>query len=89
MKILISGGGIAGLTCAYWLQKQGHQPIVIEKANQIRTDGYLIDFAGTGWDVANRMHLAPALQQKELPVPAVLFKNALGKTVFHYRYGHA
>lgn len=79
-RILISGGGIAGLTCAYWLHQYGHQPVVIEKANQVRKDGYLIDFAGTGWDVARRMGLVPQLQQKELPVPAVLFKNRQGKT---------
>ena len=37
-KVLVSGGGIAGLTLAYWLHKHGHQPIVIEKAEEIRSE---------------------------------------------------
>ena len=83
-KILISGGGIAGLTCAFWLQQQGHQPIVIEKAKQLRQEGYLIDFVGTGWDVANRMNLIPQLQQKALPVSGVCYTNIQGKTAARF-----
>ena len=30
LKILVSGGGLAGLTAAYWLRKHGHEPVVIE-----------------------------------------------------------
>ena len=29
-RILISGGGIAGLTLAYWLQHHGLQPTIVE-----------------------------------------------------------
>ena len=83
-KILISGGGIAGLTCAYWLHRQGHQPIVIEKAKQLRKEGYLIDFVGTGWDVANRMNLVPQLEQKALPVSGVRYPNSQGETAARF-----
>ena len=55
MKILIVGAGPAGLTLAYWLHRNGHTPVLVEKAPDIRTAGYMIDFAGSGWDVANRM----------------------------------
>ncbi|NAS11906.1 NAD(P)/FAD-dependent oxidoreductase [Poritiphilus flavus] len=31
-RVIVIGGGIVGLSCAYYLQKQGHQPIVIDKS---------------------------------------------------------
>ena len=34
--VLISGGGIAGLTLAYWLQRRGLQPTIIEQAPRLR-----------------------------------------------------
>ncbi len=79
-KTLISGGGIAGLTLAYWLHKYGHQPIVIEKARGIRSEGYMLDFLGTGWDVADKMGLVPQLHQIQHPVPYLIYKNDKGKT---------
>lgn len=79
-KILISGGGIAGLTVAYWLHRYGFQPTIIERAGEIRTDGYMIDFAGTGWDIANKMGLIPQLQQKNHDLSKIIYKNAAGKT---------
>jgi 2-polyprenyl-6-methoxyphenol hydroxylase-like FAD-dependent oxidoreductase len=39
MRILISGGGIAGLTLAYWLHRYGFVLAVIEQAEGIRRDG--------------------------------------------------
>jgi 2-polyprenyl-6-methoxyphenol hydroxylase-like FAD-dependent oxidoreductase len=61
--VLISGGGIAGLTSAYWLAKAGLTPTVIERAPALRTDGYVIDFWGLGYDIAERMGLADDLER--------------------------
>jgi 2-polyprenyl-6-methoxyphenol hydroxylase-like FAD-dependent oxidoreductase len=83
MKILIVGAGIGGLTLAHWLHQAGHTPIVVEKADSIRTEGYIIDFTGTGWDVANRMGLIPALQKVQQPIDAIIAKNRDGQTVAH------
>ncbi|MUL63347.1 hypothetical protein BOO86_02615 [Mycobacterium sp. CBMA 234] len=63
MKIAISGAGIAGPTLAYWLARSGHDPVLIETAPQLRTGGYLVDFWGAGYAVAERMGLAPAVQR--------------------------
>lgn len=57
MRILISGGGIAGLTLTYWLQHYDIPSVVIEQANEIRREGHGIDFVGTSYDVASRMGL--------------------------------
>lgn len=83
MNILISGAGIAGLTAAYWLHQAGHQCTVIEKAPDIRTEGYMIDFGGSGYDVANRMGLVPALQERQHHVPRINFMNPDGNVAAH------
>ncbi|HWF27879.1 MAG TPA: FAD-binding domain [Mycobacterium sp.] len=61
MKIAIVGAGIAGPTLAYWLWRYGHEPTLIEKAPQLRTGGYVVDFWGGGYTVAERMGLTAEL----------------------------
>lgn len=61
MRVLIVGAGIAGSTLAYWLQRAGHEPTLLEHAHGLRRGGYLIDFWGTGFDVAERMGIVPRL----------------------------
>ncbi|MDF0601844.1 FAD-binding domain [Psychromarinibacter sp. C21-152] len=57
MRIGISGAGIAGPTLAWWLERAGHAPTLIERAPALRTGGYIIDFWGAGYTVAERMGL--------------------------------
>ncbi len=66
MKILISGAGLAGLATAYWLRQHGHEPIVIEKAPDLRRDGYGLDFFGAGYDVAERMAIVDQLADRQI-----------------------
>lgn len=61
MNVLISGAGIAGPCLAYWLARYGHQPTIVERAPALRTGGYIVDFWGAGFDVAERMGLVPAI----------------------------
>ena len=81
MKILIAGAGVAGLTFAYWLEKQGHTPVIIEKSATIRTEGYMIDFTGTGWDVADRMGIIPNIRERAYPAENIVYKNASDKVM--------
>lgn len=55
------GAGIAGPTLAYWLWRYGHEPTLIEKAPRLRTGGYIVDFWGGGYAVAERMGLTAEL----------------------------
>jgi 2-polyprenyl-6-methoxyphenol hydroxylase-like FAD-dependent oxidoreductase len=57
MSVLISGVGIAGPTLAYWLSVYGIESTLVERAPRLRTGGYVIDFWGSGFDVAERMGL--------------------------------
>lgn len=63
MQILISGAGIAGPTLAYWLKRHGFAPTLVERAPGLRSGGYVIDFWGLGYDIAEMMGLFPALSQ--------------------------
>lgn len=64
MQVLIVGAGIAGPALAYWLQRLGHQPTVVEWAPELRRGGYLVDFWGAGFDVAERMGIVPELRRR-------------------------
>ena len=59
MKVLIVGAGIAGPTLAYWLKRAGYEPTLVEHSPELRRGGYLIDFWGAGFDVADQMGIVP------------------------------
>jgi 2-polyprenyl-6-methoxyphenol hydroxylase-like FAD-dependent oxidoreductase len=60
-KVLIVGAGIAGPTLAYWLERAGYEATLVERAPELRRGGYLIDFWGAGFDVADRMGIVPEI----------------------------
>lgn len=64
MQILVVGAGIAGPTLAYWLSRAGHHPTLVERAPELRRGGYLVDFWGAGFEVAERMGIVPELLRK-------------------------
>lgn len=64
MKVLVVGAGIAGPAAAFWLIKGGHEVTIVEHAPELRHGGYLIDFWGAGFDVAERMGIVPELRER-------------------------
>jgi 2-polyprenyl-6-methoxyphenol hydroxylase-like FAD-dependent oxidoreductase len=81
MQIAISGIGVAGPTLAYWLHRTGHHPTLIEQAPHLRTGGYVIDFWGVGYQVAERMGLEPALRTLGYAVQEVRLVDSQGRSV--------
>ena len=79
MRVLISGAGIAGPTLAYWLAHYGLEPTVVERAPRLRTGGYVIDFWGLGFDIADRMGLLPEIRRKGYMVREVRIVDRNGK----------
>jgi len=79
MRFVINGIGIAGPTLAYWLRRSGHDVLLIEQAPAIRTGGYVIDFWGVGYDVAEKMGLLPRIHQLGYRVRDVRFVDARGR----------
>ena len=81
MRIAINGTGVAGPALAWWLRRYGHEPVLFEKAPSLRTGGYIIDFWGVGYDVAERMGLLPALSHEGYVMQALRLLGANGRTV--------
>lgn len=81
MRIAINGTGIAGPTLAWWLQRYGHEPVLFERAPALRTGGYLIDFWGVGYAIAEKMGIIPELQQKGYLIEALHLVDETGRPV--------
>jgi 2-polyprenyl-6-methoxyphenol hydroxylase-like FAD-dependent oxidoreductase len=81
MRILIVGAGIAGPTLAYWLLHFGYRPTLVERAPALRTGGYIIDFWGAAFDVAERMGLIPRLHEVGYHVEELRLVGARGQRV--------
>ncbi|HVU19773.1 MAG TPA: FAD-dependent monooxygenase [Rhizomicrobium sp.] len=79
MKAIISGAGISGLTLGRCLADDGWHVIIIERAHGLRDEGYMIDFFGSGFDVAERLGLLPRLREVSYTVHEVDFVDESGK----------
>ena len=83
MRVLVVGAGIAGPTLAYWLRRTGHEPTIVERAPRLRSGGYLVDFWGTGFDVAERMGIVPRLEEDGYHVRELREVSRTGRRVSH------
>ena len=79
VSVLISGAGIAGPTLAYWLQRGGFAPTLLERAPRFREGGYMIDFWGEGFDVAEKMNLLPRLSEDGYKFSRIKFVDENGR----------
>jgi 2-polyprenyl-6-methoxyphenol hydroxylase-like FAD-dependent oxidoreductase len=86
LRVLISGGGIAGLSLALCLRRRGHDALIIERAPQLRDQGYMIDFFGSGYDAAERLDLLPDLAAIHDPVARLAFVGPEGQKRFSVHY---
>jgi len=80
-RILISGAGVAGPCLAYWLRHHGFEPTIVERAPRLRPGGYVVDFWGAGFDVAERMGLVPEILNKGYRIKEVRQVDRNGKRV--------
>jgi len=81
MNILISGAGIAGPTLAYWLLQYGIKPTIVEESPALRRGGYVIDFWGAGFDIAERMGLSEEIKSNGYQMREVRIVNERGEQV--------
>ena len=79
MKAVICGAGIAGLALARALSTHGWDVTVLEHARSPRTQGYMIDFFGLGYDAAEALGVLPRLQELSYDVEAAVFVDANGR----------
>jgi 2-polyprenyl-6-methoxyphenol hydroxylase-like FAD-dependent oxidoreductase len=80
-SVLIVGAGIAGPTLAYWLRAAGFEPTIVERAPAVRHGGYVIDFWGLGYDLAERMGLIGEINRIGYHVQEMRIVNDAGHRV--------
>jgi 2-polyprenyl-6-methoxyphenol hydroxylase-like FAD-dependent oxidoreductase len=88
-NLLISGAGIAGLTLAYWLARQGFRVTVVERAQALRSSGNPVDVRGPALAVAERMGIVPRLRQAATGNTGLSFVNAEGRRLARMDLGGA
>jgi 2-polyprenyl-6-methoxyphenol hydroxylase-like FAD-dependent oxidoreductase len=79
--VLISGVGIAGPTLAFWLKRGGFAPTLLECAPGLRSGGYVIDFWGLGYDIAERMGLTDAIERIGYHIREMRVVDASGRRI--------
>jgi 2-polyprenyl-6-methoxyphenol hydroxylase-like FAD-dependent oxidoreductase len=87
MKVVICGAGIAGLALANCLQRQGWEICIVEHARGPRTQGYMIDFIGAGYEAAEAIGVLPRLEQLAYPVDEVAYVDERGRRRARLSYG--
>ena len=80
MRIVINGIGVAGPALGYWLCEAGHEVLLVEEAPRLRDGGYIIDFWGTGYDIAEQMGIIGEVRALGYQVRDVRFVDREGRT---------
>ncbi|KAI0798330.1 hypothetical protein GGR55DRAFT_672630 [Xylaria sp. FL0064] len=79
LKVLISGGGIAGNALAFWLSKIGHDITVVERYSNLRVSGLQLDLRGHGIEVMKRMGLQEAFNSRVAPEKGIQIVDKSGR----------
>ncbi len=86
-RILIHGAGVAGLTCAIWLGRNGFQPVVVEKFPEIRAaGGFIIALSGASYRFADELGMLADMQARDSDIYASSYHDSKGSTLLHLDY---
>ena len=81
-SVLVSGGGIAGPSLAYWLGRSGYAVTVVERAPAPRTSGAgPVDFRGDQLDLLRRMDVLDDIRANETGMGDQQVIDAAGRRV--------
>jgi 2-polyprenyl-6-methoxyphenol hydroxylase-like FAD-dependent oxidoreductase len=79
MRVLISGGGIAGPALAFWLHRAGAEVTVVERAEAPRPGGHAVDVRGVARGLIERMGLREAIRARQVDERGIAMVSARGK----------
>src|ERR1700761_2542867 len=79
--VLISGGGIAGPSLAFWLTRLGHSVTIVEQAQVLRTGGQAVDFRGPAVTVLDKMGLLERVQAGATSMGPLILVDGRGNKV--------
>lgn len=78
LRVLVTGGGIAGRALAFRLTRGGHRVTVVERFPVLRATGAQVDLRGQGIEAVERMGLLDAVRSKLMDEAGVAFVDARG-----------
>lgn len=84
MKVAVIGAGIAGPAFAYWMRRSGHDVTLVERAPHFRTGGYVIDFWGLGYSIAEKMGAIEDIHKVGYQVGEVRSVGTDGRTLARF-----
>ncbi|KAK3311211.1 uncharacterized protein B0T15DRAFT_66500 [Chaetomium strumarium] len=79
LRVLVSGGGIAGNALAFFLARQGHDVTVVERFPNLRATGLQLDLRGPGIEVLRRMGLEDAFRARAAPEQGMQWVDSSGR----------
>jgi 2-polyprenyl-6-methoxyphenol hydroxylase-like FAD-dependent oxidoreductase len=79
LRVLISGGGIAGPSAAFWLSRLGHSCTIIERFPSLRTGGQQIDIRGQGIEAAKRMGVLEEIRKNSVDEHGLQWVDSEGR----------
>lgn len=82
MQIIISGGGIGGLTAALTLHARGHDVTVLEAVREPKPLGVGINLLPHAVGVLTELGLLPALREMAVETSALVFANRHGQPIY-------
>lgn len=80
-EVLISGAGVAGMSLAYWLHRQGYAVSVVERAAALRGTGYAVDFRGQAIGVLDGMGVLSQMRDHATGMGAITLVDGDGKRI--------
>jgi len=86
-RVLICGAGVAGLAAAIRLGRAGLRPVVVEKAPEIRADGYVISLSHSAYRFARELGLSGDLHAAGAGHRASSYHDATGRELLQLDYG--
>ena len=69
-----------------WLRRSGHEVLLVEHAPRLRSGGYLIDFWGGGFDIAEKMGSIPQSRALGYQIREVRQRDEHGAELVAYRW---
>jgi 2-polyprenyl-6-methoxyphenol hydroxylase-like FAD-dependent oxidoreductase len=81
LRVLIAGAGIAGSTLACLLGRAGHEVVVVERDQGVRSSGNPVDVRGPAFGVAERLGVLPRLREHATDVSVLVIVDRAGREV--------
>lgn len=81
-RVVVVGAGIAGLATTLRLHQAGWEVLVIERAPARRSNGYMVNLLGHGYDAAEHLGVLPALTSRDLGWFTSILVKADGREKF-------